>query len=259
MLCINGLNVWFHPLDQFEIIVLAFYWTGFGLPVGAAVVTNLTIICAIIVLIIRTFFWSVFDRGNFNVWELSAKSFYNLVKSIMKSNTSQKRSQYFTVLLFLFNFILLSNLVGLIPYSFTITSSFVVTFFLALSHFIGINIIGLFNHKWRLMRLLLPSGVPLVIATFLIVIEFVSYFAKVFSLSIRLFANMMSGHALLKILIGFSWSLLTVGSIYIVLSIFPWVVVTMIMFLEALIAFLQAYVFTILVTIYINDVLVVEH
>jgi ATP synthase subunit 6 len=103
--------------------------------------------------------------------------------------------------------------------------------------------------------LILPSGVPLGIAPFLIIIEIVSYFAKVFSLSIRLFANMMSGHALLKILIGFSWTLLGTISYYTIIALFPWILVTVIMFLEALIAFLQAYVFTILVTIYINDVL----
>ncbi len=161
-------------------------------------------------------------------------------------------------LFFLFFFILVANLVGLIPYSFTITSSFMVTFYIALSHFIGINLIGLFEHKWKLSNLLLPSGVPLMIAPFLILIELVSYIAKVLSLSIRLFANMMSGHALLKILIGFAWGLLTAGSIYTLIAIVPWAIVTVIMFLEALIAFLQAYVFTILITIYINDVLV-EH
>lgn len=251
-------NILFHPLDQFEIIVLAFYWTGIGMPVGATLLTNLTIICALNVFLIRILLGTIFDKGNFNVWELILRECYNLVKSIIKSNTSLKRYQYFTILFFLFGFILLANLVGLIPYSFTITSSFVVTFFLALSHFIGINIIGLFKHKWKITNLFLPSGVPLAIAPFLIIIELVSYIAKVFSLSIRLFANMMSGHALLKILIGFSWSLLTAGSIYILVAIFPWIIVTIIMFLEALIAFLQAYVFTILVTIYINDVLV-EH
>jgi ATP synthase subunit 6 len=98
----------------------------------------------------------------------------------------------------------MANMVGLIPYSFTATSSFVITFFLALSYFIGINIISVFKNKWTTPNLFLPSGVPLAIAPFLILIEMVSYFAKVFSLSIRLFANMMSGHALLKILIGFS-------------------------------------------------------
>lgn len=254
-----GLNIAiFHPLDQFEIIVLSCYWTGMGMSVGAALLTNLTVICAFNIVLIRLLLGSIFDRGTANIYELVLKDCYNLVKSIIKSNTSSKRYQYFTTLFFLFGFILLANLVGLIPYSFTITSSFVVTFFLALSHFVGINIIGLLKHKWKITNLFLPSGAPLAIAPFLILIELVSYIARVFSLSIRLFANMMSGHALLKILIGFSWSLLAAGSIYMFLAVFPWIIVTVIMFLEALIAFLQAYVFTILVTIYINDVLV-EH
>lgn len=251
-------NNCFHPLDQFEIISLFFYWSGINMPVGPSVITNLTIILFLNVFLLRLMFSTIFDRGNFNVWEFVMREIYDLVKSIVKSNTSLKRNQYFSILFFLFIFILISNLVGLIPYSFTVTSSFVITFFLALAHFIGINIIGIFKHQWKIPNLFLPGGVPLAIAPFLILIEMVSYFAKVFSLSIRLFANMMSGHALLKILIGFSWGLLTTGSVYVIVAVFPWIIVTVIMFLEALIAFLQAYVFTILVTIYINDVLV-EH
>ncbi len=208
------------------------------MPVGASVITNLTIILLLNVFLIRLMFSTIFDRGNFNVWEFLMREIYDLVKSIVKSNTSLKRNQYFSILFFLFIFILVSNLVGLIPYSFTATSSFVITFFLALSYFIGINIIGIFEHKWHIANLALPGGVPLLIAPFLILIELVSYFAKVFSLSIRLFANMMSGHALLKILIGFSWGLLTAGPLYIFIAVLPWIIVTVIMFLEALIAFL---------------------
>lgn len=247
-----------HPLDQFEIFSLFFYWAGINMPVGTSVVTNLTVILLFNVFLIRLMFSAVFDRGNFNVWEFIMREIYDLVKSIVKSNTSLKRNQYFSILFYLFIFILVSNLVGLIPYSFTATSSFVITFFLALSYFIGINIVGIFQQQWHIANLGLPGGVPLLIAPFLILIEIVSYVAKVFSLSIRLFANMMSGHALLKILIGFSWGLLTAGPLYIFIAVLPWIIVTVIMFLEALIAFLQSYVFTILVTIYINDVLV-EH
>jgi ATP synthase subunit 6 len=150
-------------------------------------------------------------------------------------------------------FIFTSNLVGLIPYSFTITSSFIVTFFLALSHFIGINIIGIVERRWEFASLFLPSGVPSEISFLLVPIEFVSYIARVFSLSIRLFANMMSGHALLKILIGFSWMLLGSGILYAGTALLPWAIVTVIMLLELLIAFLQAYVFVILIAIYVND------
>jgi ATP synthase subunit 6 len=245
----------YHPLDQFEMIVLFFHWYGIVMPVGPAIITNLTIILLLNVCIFRVLFGFIFNRGNFNVWEFLLIEIYNLVKSIVRSNTSLKRNQYFSLFFFLFCYILIANTVGLIPYSFTATSSFVITFFLALSYFIGINIISIFKSTWTTPNLFLPSGVPLAIAPFLILIEIVSYFAKVFSLSIRLFANMMSGHALLKILIGFAWDLLLKGTIFTLLSFLPWVLVTVIMFLEALIAFLQAYVFTVLVTIYVNDAL----
>jgi ATP synthase subunit 6 len=236
--------------------VLFFHWSGIMMPVGPAIITNLTIILFLNVFLFRFALATIFDRGVFNSWEFLLIEIYDLVKSIVRSNTSLKRNQYFSLFFFLFCYILTANMVGLIPYSFTATSSFVITFFLALSYFIGINIISIFKNQWTIPNLFLPGGVPLAIAPFLILIEIVSYFAKVFSLSIRLFANMMSGHALLKILIGFAWDLLTKGSVFIFVAFLPWIIVTVIMFLEALIAFLQAYVFTVLVTIYVNDALV---
>lgn len=258
---IQNFLIFFHPLDQFEIIVLFFYWSGVVMPVGPAILTNLTVFLFLNVMFFRFLLGFVYNRGTFNTWEFLLIESYALVKSIVKSNTSLKRNQYFSIFFFLFCYILLANIIGLIPYSFTVTSSFVVTFFIALSHFIGINIISIFKTKWEITQLFLPSGVPLVIAPFLILIEIVSYFAKVFSLSIRLFANMMSGHALLKILIGFAWDILMAGAVFNILNLFfslPWILVTIILFLEALIAFLQAYVFTVLITIYVNDALA-EH
>lgn len=252
----NSVQIFFHPLDQFEIYVLFIYWPNVGMPIGMTLITNLTIFSIIVAVIIRKGLELGNYSGKSNMSTLLFKEMYILVRNVIKNNTSLKRYQYFSTLFFLFLFILVANMIGLIPYSFTITSSFVITFFLALSHFIGINIIAVFKNKWQSANLFLPGGVPLMIVPFLIIIEVVSYIAKVFSLSIRLFANMMSGHALLKILIGFSWGLLSAGSIYTFIAVLPWVVVTVIMFLEFVIAFLQAYVFTILVTIYINDVLV---
>jgi len=133
---------------------------------------------------------------------------YDIINSItagvLKANTALYRNEYFSLIIFLFMFILLANVFGLFPYTFTLTSGFIMTFFLAATHYTAINIIGIFQQKWRFVNLFLPSGVPLVIAPFLIIVEAISYLAKVLSLSIRLFANMMSGHALLKILIGFA-------------------------------------------------------
>lgn len=180
-----------------------------------------------------------------------------VISSVLKSNTSLVRNEYLSILYFLFLFIFTANIFGLMPYTFTLTSSFMVTFFLAATHFVGINIIGIYKQSWHFLNIFLPSGVPLFIAPFLVFIEFVSYFAKVLSLSIRLFANMMSGHALLKILIGFVWAMWSTHCKFlIVVSFLPWFIVTIILFLEALIAFLQAYVFVVLVSIYLNDVTV---
>lgn len=245
-----------HPLAQFDIFTVIGYIPNMGMSISLTMITNLTFFSMLIAVVIRRNLDLVNFSWKLNVWTVLLNEIYIIIRNMIKNNTSLKRYQYFTILFFLFIFILTANMLGLIPYSFTVTSSFVITFFLALSQYIGINIIAIYNNKWKSANLFLPGGVPLVIVPFLIIIEFVSYVAKVFSLSIRLFANMMSGHALLKILIGFSWSLLTAGSIYIIIALLPWLVVTAIIFLECLIAFLQAYVFTILVTIYINDVLV---
>jgi len=186
--------------------------------------------------------------------------FYLIYREVIEpavySNLNIKYQIYFPWFFYLFWFIFTFNILGLIPFSFAITSSFVVTLFLAGTYFIAVNIIGFNRWKWKLNNLFLPDGVPSILIPALVAIEFVSYFARVPSLSIRLFANIMSGHALLKILIGFSWVLLTSGeSLLLIVSIIPWIIVTLVTFLELLIAFLQAYVFMILTIIYTNDVI----
>jgi ATP synthase subunit 6 len=138
----------------------------------------------------------IIDTGHFLLTKITM--------SILKSNTTLYRKEFYSILMFLFIVILFCNIFGLFPYTFTLSSSFIITFFLAGTHYTGINIIGLFHQKIAFANLFLPSGVPLIISPFLVIVEFISYLAKVLSLSIRLFANMMSGHALLKILIGFS-------------------------------------------------------
>jgi ATP synthase subunit 6 len=128
---------------------------------------------------------------------------FSFIANLIKENLNVKVILFFPIIYLTFLFILLANLIGMIPYSFTITSSAGVTFFFSTTFFVGITIIGYATHKDTLFQLLLPAGVPLVIAPFLIVVEAISYFARVFSLAIRLFANMMSGHGLLKILGSF--------------------------------------------------------
>jgi ATP synthase subunit 6 len=172
--------------------------------------------------------------------------------------TSNILIQYFDYLYFIFAIfciVLFSNLFGLIPYTYTTTSHILFTFLLAFCAFSLINYVGIRKQGFNFFALFLPSGAPLAIAPFLIIIEIISYVARVFSLSIRLFANLMSGHTLLKILAGFIWLMILGGSIGSVCFVIPAAIVFIVTGLELAIAFLQAYVFTILVIIYFNDVL----
>lgn len=233
------------PLEQFEVTPVLTRLSSFG--------TNLAFTWRAL-LIVRVIALSSFSKTNFSKYDYLTSSLYFLVKAIVQENLYIQKQQYFTVRFYLFSTLLIANLIGLLPFAFTVTSSFGVTFFLALTHFVGVNLVGATSHKWHLSNLFLPAGVPLAITPFLVLIEAVSYLARVLSLSIRLFANRRSGHALLKILIGFS---LIRGSSTVLLlnflAVVPWAIVTGVRFLELLIAFLQAYVFTILVTLYVND------
>jgi len=190
------LNATRDPLEQFDVLSLSLPFVGGG-------VTNLALLLGLNILLTGAWF-ATYNVQVVNNYDFALRVLYQLVRAMVKENLYVRKQQYFSVLFYLFFTLLIANLVGMIPYSFTITSSFVVTFFLAMMHFVAINHLAVVKHQWQTADLFLPSGAPLLIAPFLIFIEAVSYVARVFSLSIRLFANMMSGHALLKILIGFS-------------------------------------------------------
>ncbi len=146
------------------------------------------------------------------------------------------------------------NLLGMLPFSSGLGGSLFLIFFFSLFSLLIINLFGWLKHKIRFFSLFLPEGTPLLMAPFIIVIEFISYLARVFSLSIRLFANLMSGHTLLKILSTFTWVLLLFGGIIFFVSFFPLLLISIIFCLETIIAILQAYVYTLLLCIYTNDV-----
>jgi ATP synthase subunit 6 len=177
----------------------------------------------------------------------------SFISQLMKDNLNINVVFFFPVIYVTFFFLLLINLSGLVPYSATVTSSAALTFFISVMHFVGATLVGYTIHKDTLFRIFLPAGVPLYIAPFIVLIEIVSYAARVFSLAIRLFANMMSGHGLLKIIGTFVWGAFCHTSAPIPLYFFPVALVFIIAFLEMAIAFLQAYVFTVLVCIYLND------
>lgn len=162
-----------------------------------------------------------------------------------------KAEKFFEIITIIFIFILLNNLIGLIPYSFTATSHLVVAFTLAFSMFIGINIITFKKHKIKIFELFLPPSTPFFLAVILVPLEFISYLIKPISLGARLFINLMSGHTLLKVILYFVWNLVLIDNF--ILALLPFLVLFGLFGLELAVAVIQAYVFIVLCCIYIQD------
>ena len=188
-----------------------------------------------------------------NRFQYILESIYNFVLNMILESVGPVAKKYFSWIFFLFISLLIINLSGMVPYSFTVTSHLIITFWLGLSVFIGINIVGVRTYGIHFLSLFLPAGVPLTLAPLLVVIEVISYFIRVVSLSVRLFANMMSGHILLKVLLGFAWTMMLANTLLYTLHFIPLLVVFLLIGLEIGVALIQAYVFTILVCIYLND------
>ena len=182
-----------------------------------------------------------------------AESVYEFIDDMTKEVLHENARTYFPFVLTLFTFILFCNVLGLIPYSFTVTSHIIVTLALALVVFIGATIIGFIRNGFGYLKLFVPSGVPVVLLPLVVVIEIVSYFIRPLSLSIRLFANMMAGHMMLKVMAGFVVMLgVTAGWL-------PLVAMVGLYGLELLVAVLQAYVFALLTCMYLSDAMHVDH
>jgi len=174
--------------------------------------------------------------------------FYEFIANMIRDNVGSAGKKFFPFIFTLFIFTLFGNILGMLPYGYTFTSQIAVTFFMAMVVFLGVTLIGLFKHGLHFFSLFFPHGAPLFTAPILIPIEVVSYLSRPISLSVRLFANMTVGHVLLKVLAGFVVALGIFGVV-------PLVVLVAITALELLVALLQAYIFTILCCIYLNDAL----
>jgi F-type H+-transporting ATPase subunit a len=186
-------------------------------------------------------------------WQSVVEMIYEFVANLVDEQIGKKGKKFFPLIFTTFVFLLFTNLIGMIPYSFTVTSHFIVTFGLSLSLFIGITIVGFQVHGLHFFSFLLPKGAPLALAPLLVVLELVSYCFRAVSLGVRLFANMMAGHTLVKILSGFAWTMLSVGGVLAAAAVIPFGIVFALTGLEIGVACLQAYVFTILTCIYLND------
>ena len=178
---------------------------------------------------------------------------YTLVSKMISDTAGSKAKPYFPFVFSLFMFVLFCNMLGMLPYSFTVTSHIIVTFALAAVIFVGVTIVGFVNHGVGYLKLFIPSGVPVFLLPLIVIIEIISYLSRPVSLSVRLFANMMAGHTMLKVFGGFVISLGIIG------GWLPLSFTVALTGLEILIAFLQAYVFAILTCIYLNDALNLNH
>ena len=188
-----------------------------------------------------------------NKLQLLSEILYNFVAKMISDTAGLKAKAYFPFIFSLFVFVLMCNMIGMVPYSFTVTSHIIVTMVLALFIFIAVTVIGFLKHGFKYLSIFVPKGVPVILLPLITIIEIISYLSRPVSLSVRLFANMMAGHTMLKVFGGFVVSLGFLGG---------WLPLTFsvaLTGLEILVAFLQAYVFAILTCIYLNDALNLHH
>lgn len=182
-------------------------------------------------------------------WQSVAELSYEFVANMMRDTVGTSGQKFFPFVFTLFMFVLFTNMLGMIPYAFTVTSHIIVTFALASLVFIGVTVLGFIKHGVGYLKLFVPHGVPTVLLPLIVVIEIISYLSRPISLSVRLFANMMAGHTMLKVFGGFIVMLGFLG------GWLPLAFSVAFIGLEILVAFLQAYVFAVLTCIYLNDAL----
>ena len=245
------------PLDQFEIRDL--------ISLNAPILGNLSLSLTNIGLYLTlggylVFMLNVIGNNNekivSNSWSICQETIYATVHSIVSNQINEKKGQiYFPFIYVLFVFILINNLIGMIPYSFASTSHFILTFSLSFTVVLGATILGLNKHGLEFFSLFVPAGCPLGLLPLLVLIEFISYLARNVSLGLRLAANILSGHMLLNILSGFTYNIMTSGLVFFFLGFFPLAFIIAFSGLELGIAFIQAQVFVVLSCSYIKDAL----
>jgi len=250
--------MFFSPLEQFEILPV--------LPITISFldfsITNQTIMLSLIVFFLISIFFILLKQSTNSLFivphrfQIVLELLYSMILGIVVDNISGKKAQLFFPLIFtIFFFISSMNLIGLIPYSYTVTSHFIVTFSISFFIFIGMNIICVKTHKLEFFSLFLPSGTSVLLAFLLVPVELISYIFKPLSLAIRLFCNMMAGHTLLKVFAGFAWSLSGTTGVLFLMHYVPLLILIPLFGLELGVALIQAFVFSLLTCIYLNDAL----
>lgn len=245
------------PLDQFEIRNLFSLDTALLGNMNLSI-TNIGFYMTVATLI--AFYVNIlatnYSRVTPNKWSLAQESLYATIHSIVVNQINNKNGQvYFPFMYTLFIFILINNLIGMVPYSFASTSHFILTFSLSFTVVLGATVLGFKEHGLKFFSLFVPAGCPLGLLPLLVLIEFISYLARNVSLGLRLAANITSGHMLLNILSGFTYNIMNSGIVYFVVGLIPFAFIIAFSGLELGIAFIQAQVFVVLSAGYIKDCL----
>lgn len=260
--------LFFQPLDQFDLYIVNSFLLNQILPFDflrslltsfnfSGLIFFLVLLFSVFFILTLPVFYNKLRVVPLTIWQFIYEIFiYNFVLNIIISQVGKRGQVYSIYITTLFFYILISNFMGLVPFSFTITSHIILTFMLGASSVIGLTIIGFLKQKLHFLDLFVPKGVPKALLPLLVFIEVVSYVARGFSLSIRLFANLMSGHSLIHILLFFITKILKFNYVFGFIGLF---LIGVIFLLEIGISFLQAYVFAVLVSIYLKDSFEVGH
>ncbi len=240
----------FSPFEQFEINRIIPIYLGPSIDIS---ITNSTIYMFYALFIYHVLYKINIERGLLvpGRWQAVIELTYGQIVSMVLDNIGD--GKYIPFIWTIFLNLSIMNLIGIVPYTFTPTAHIVIGFGMSLSILIGVTLLGLENFGSNYFAMLMPGGSPMILSPLLVGIELVSQLAKGVSLGVRLAANITAGHLLFAILSGFTWTMLTAGGLLTVLSIFPLLIVVFITVLEMAVALIQAYVFSILTSIYIND------
>ena len=241
------------PVEQFAIKTLV-PLEAFGYDISF---TNASLFMVLSVIVSSLFLYLGIKKSSLipNRFQSSVELLYEFVSNMVKENVGTGGKKYFPFIFSLFMFILFGNLLGMIPYSYTFTSQIIVTITLALIIFIGVTLIALIKHKLKFFTFFFPSGVPIALAPLLIPIEIISYLMRPVSLSVRLFANMLAGHTMMKVFAGLIIMMTSASGVLKAGAVLPLLAVIGLTGLEFLVAALQAYVFSILTCMYLHDAL----
>ena len=182
--------------------------------------------------------------------QAAVEMIYEFVAGILRDAAGKEGMRFFPIIFTIFIFILMGNMLGMIPGSFTFTSHIIVTFAMAIAVWVGVTVIGFWYHGAHFLHFFVPSGAPKAMLPLLVPIEILSYCVRPISLSVRLFCNMMAGHTMLKVFAGF---IISLGAYFVIPGVAPMAITVVLIGFEFAVAFLQAYIFTVLTCIYLND------